>query len=274
VKRLRFIIRAFLFFYLFGFSSAYALEAKNNLMEFGVSYFHYNYSEIAAPPFKSDEEGNIPGICFSYTYRKPKDLYIFIFGEIADGNTDYDGSLQDGTPHKDRTKNFFSRYDLSLGYTFSLLKNHLLVSPFIGIGEAGWKRDGGNNTEFPYTEKYTWDYVPVGVFLTYEATKRLSIGTRLTYRHMFDTVMNVTGSMSSLHTEDIGDKYEYDIQLPIYYKLGEHFSLDLVPSYNVRKFSKGPEFIVQTGPTEGAIVYEPASRAIIKEISLRLGYLF
>jgi hypothetical protein len=251
---------------------ASALEPRPNLFEVGFTYSNYDYSEKLTWPDKSDEEGNIPGICINYTYRKPKDLYFNIFGEIAWGETDYDGSYQDGTPAQGTTENIFARYDLNLGYTF-LLWEKLTITPFIGIGSAQWRRDLQKHTPYYFSEKYMWDYAPAGLLITWEPTSRLSISARGVYRYMFDAKMKINGYISNKQARDLGDRYEYLIETPVGIRLSEHFNLNIVPSYSVRKFKQSKDFPSMIGD-QVYLIYEPASRAITRGISVRIGYLF
>jgi len=262
-----------LFLFLLVFTgSAFALTPKDNLLEIGFNYFNYDYSEKVAPPHKSNEEGNVPGLQLNYSYRHPGQIYINVFGELAQGKTDYDGSYQDGTPAKGRTDNTFARYDLGLGYTFQFLKS-IKVSPYLGIGGAQWNRELQKHTDNYFNERYDWFYVPVGIFATWEPTSRISIGARAVYRYMFSAEIKINGSMASKFARSLDDEYEYALEMPVSYRVSEHMNVSVVPSYNVRKLGKSSEFpVLIDGDVYGA--FEPSSEAVTKGIALRIGYLF
>jgi hypothetical protein len=266
------LFQALLAFFFIFTGSAYALDPKDNLLEIGFNYFNYDYSEKVSPPHKSDEEGNVPGLQLNYSFRKPGEIYINVFGELAWGDTDYDGSLQDGTPAKGTTENTFARYDLSLGYTFLFLKS-IKASPFVGIGSAQWNRELQEHTENYFNERYDWSYVPVGIFITWEPTSRISIGAKAVYRYMFSSEIKINGAVASKFARSLGDEYEYALEMPVSFRVSEHLNLSVVPSYNKRKFGKSSEFPVLVGD-EVYGAYEPASDAVTKSIALRIGYLF
>lgn len=265
-------VQALFLFLFLTTGSAFALNPKDHLLEIGYVYSHYDYSEEVTPPHKSDEAGHVPGLQLNYSYRKPGEIYINLFGGLEQGTTDYDGSLQDGTPAKGRTDNTFVRYDLGMGYTFLFFKT-VKVSPFTGIGAAQWNRELQKHTENYFNERYDWFYVPVGIFATWEPTSRISIGARAVYRYMFSSEIKINGAVSSNVAHSLGDEYEYGLEVPVTFRMSEHLNLSVIPSYNKRKLGRSSEFLVHIG-NDVYSAYEPASEATTKAIALRIGYLF
>jgi hypothetical protein len=71
----------------------------------------------------------------------------------------------------------------------------------------------------------------------------------------------------------LGNKMGWKIEIPLNYQLSNHWSLNLVPSYENYSFGKGDQFsITYAGMPTPLVGYEPDSRTSI--YSIRLGVKF
>ena len=108
--------------------------SADSSLEFGLNYFYFDYKEDLVPPHKSTESGWLPGIYFSYDYKKKSSFYTKLYLSYAGGDITYDGSTQDGTPLiiADSRQRFL-KLQWDIGYTFPLGKRASLI-PFAGYG--------------------------------------------------------------------------------------------------------------------------------------------
>jgi hypothetical protein len=108
--------------------------------EYGFTYSHFDYAEQLPAPFKSTDKGWIPG--FRYTTESRTGITRQrTMVQIGVGNTDYDGSLQNGTPYKTTTNNTFLTAQYDTGQVRARRGQPFGMLPYAGFGLKMWVRD-------------------------------------------------------------------------------------------------------------------------------------
>lgn len=276
IKRWMVISTAFLITF-----AAIPLYAGQYAHSLGVSfkYSYRDYKEINEPEwFKSNEAGFLPGIHVSYSYAGIKNpLYVRLLFEHTEGKTDYDGALQDGTPAKGKTNNRFNTWEGNMGFTLKPWSSELpfSITFYTGFGYRYWNRGLGG--QYPYSEEYSWKYIPVGLRGAYRMSEKWTVEVDIAAWFIFDGEIKVNLSEANSNYNNsktaLGNKMGWKIEIPLNYQLSNHWSLNLVPSYENYSFGKGDKFIITYAgmPTE-FVGYEPDSRTSI--YSIRLGVKF
>ena len=253
-------------------SSARAWEYMASSLELAYQYFSYDHKEDLQEPLRNKEEGNIPGIAILYSYRWPEETYYELRGEISKGTTEYNGSLQNGDPWNDRTDNKFYRFSLGIGHTLWPWEK-ITVTPYLGIGTVMWERVLGKHTESPYTEKYYYNYFPVGILIVVEPTPWFSLSARAAYHVMMGAQIKLDGNVVSKKNSDLGNRHETIVETPVTIRFSKDMSLVITPFTYYRKFGRGDSFEVSCGSVTST-VYEPASSATISGIRAGIAYIW
>ncbi len=242
-------------------------------LEFAVMYYNFDYEEELDPPFKSTEEGWLPGLYLGLGHSMKDAVYTKLFIEYSEAETDYDGSTQSGIPVKDKTDNDFFRFEINLGYTFSIDKGFSLT-PYTGYGYRSWDRGLGGSV--PYDEKYHWSYIPLGIKANLEITDRWSIGTNAAARIMFGGKMKVYLSKVdpgfNNPTVDLGDKGGWFAEVPMRYKFAERWSVVGTPWFEYSEIGKSNEEILTFYGASRYTIYEPASETY--QYGMKLGVVY
>lgn len=264
------LISCFVFFHNNAFA---AWKYKKSSAEFGYSYLKYDYKENLDAPLKSTEKGELPGIYAVYTFRWPDDIFANLYTDYHWGETRYNGTLQDGTPSKDRTKNQIIRVEGSLGWSW-WPTSHTTISPFIGIGESAWERKLGSKNGIGYDEYYLYQYVVLGGYFVYEPKPYFSVAFKGTFRQMFHADLEVDGDgFETDENAKLGKKYEFSYEVPVAMRFAEHYCLNMTPYYIKRKFGKSNTFTITDG--ESAVdAVEPSSTSTSKGIRVGLSYIW
>ncbi|MCD6570446.1 MAG: autotransporter domain-containing protein [Deltaproteobacteria bacterium] len=262
---------AFVFLLVLTISPPAALARDINAFEYGIVYNYFDYEEDLVPPYKSTESGWLPGMYLGYIHEKPKAFYMKSFMEFSWGKTDYDGTTQAGTPVKDTTDNSFFRLEMDIGYTFGL--GNSAICPYVGLGYRTWTRGLGG--PYPYDEKYSWRYVPVGVNIDFNVNSRLNIGANFSLRYMFNGEMEPKSSYFEAGKGNLGNKRGYFAELPVYYKLSSYISLIATPWYAYREIGKSDYFFINDHYASiSYYAYEPDSTTYQYGTTIRLVWEF
>ena len=277
IKRWMIISTAFLIAFTANWNPLYAGEYANSL-GVGLKNSYHDYKEINEPDwFKSNETGYLPGIHLSYNYRGIKTpLYARLLFEYKEGKTDYDGNTQAGTPVQTKTNNKFNTWEGNIGFTVKTGPSGPPVSTtfYTGVGYRYWNRGLGG--QVPYSEEYSWKYIPVGVLVTYRISEKWTGEVDLAAWFIFDAEIKVNLSEIDSNVNNpkvpLGSRVGWKIELPFNYRLSNHWSLNLVPSYENYSFGKSDIFTITDAGVPISSGYEPDSRTSI--YSLRLGLKF
>jgi len=256
----------------------YAGEYPHSL-SVGFKVAYHEYKEINEPePFKSTEAGFLPGIQLSYTYQGVKNpFYGRLLLEYKEGKTDFDGTTQAGTPIQTKTNNRFDTGEANIGFTFKPGPGHLQASVtfYTGIGYRYWNRGLGGQA--PYSEEYSWKYVPAGLIVSYLISDKWRGEVDMAAWFIFDAQIKVNLSDTDPNFNNpqaaLGNSLGWKIETPFYYQLSKHWSLNITPSYENYSFGKSDFFpITYAGSPTPLVGHEPDSRTHI--YSLRLGLKF
>lgn len=244
---------------------------KPNTFEVSLMYYYYDYEEDLSFPLKSTEEEWLPGVYLAYTYHTKNDPYTKVFVEYTKADTDYDGSLNDGTPWKDTTDNIFFRFEWNIGYTFDG-GDRYAVTPYLGWGYRYWKRGlGGPN---PFDEKYSWQYIPVGVRAQCALHDKWTVGANVAARFMFGGEMRVESSSLNFKV-DLGDKVGCFAEMPIRYLFSRAWSFALTPWYAFSEIGESNQvLVIDAGGTIRGPFLEPDSTTHQYGVNLGLVYSF
>jgi hypothetical protein len=145
-------------FLLISFRVAFSQETKPivpiHAFEIGLNlgYFHYEEED-----FNVDWDGFMYGLIGSYTYHNVIMFHTSL--EYAQGEIQYDGATQEGTPLKEDTDDWIVEWRGLLGYDFTS-KGHL-ITPFLGIGYRYWNDDIDGPSGYEREVEY-W-YSPIGI---------------------------------------------------------------------------------------------------------------
>jgi hypothetical protein len=164
----------------------------------------------------------------------------------------------------------FLRFEWHVGYTFDSGEKSFL-SPYVGWGYRYWKRGLGGPS--PYDEKYTWQYIPVGIRADFELNDRWNMGANVAARLMFGGKMRVDSSTGNFKV-DLGNKTGWFAELPIRYKFSTAWSFVGRPWYEYSEIGKSDEvYFIYAGSLISA-AYEPASTTHQYGINIGLVYSF
>jgi hypothetical protein len=240
---------------------------KPNRFTLSADFFHRFYrEEEIVPSFKSDEFGSLIGGQADYDYIKGDSLYFGASLRYAGGKTTYDGGLQDGagnlTPATGTTDNRFLNINARLGYTFKVgAEDKLLLTPFVGVGYNKWQRDVSNVVSPIFGPQpgiffsdYSWTTVDVGLKSEYKLSPNFDIGLNL------KVLFPGNGRVSTVPGA-LGNKAQYEIELPLTYHLTESsvdaFDIRLAPYYRSQDIgrSSGALEFVSLEPNSTTAVY-------------------
>lgn len=225
-------------------------------------FTNFDYRETLTPPLKSTEKAWLPGILLKYSCHRGRALASFAY-EYSGGDTDYDGSLQDGTPATGITGNRFTDAEVLLGYVFKKRADGTAgLTGYAGIGRRTWKRTLGVGTTSSYLETYSWNYYPVGLRADLKAGDKLSIGLDACVKVM--TGGEIVIGFAGMGADDdltlqLGGKPGYRLAAPLDYAYKDDWSFLITPWYEHSAIGRSDTGAITVGGTLYARAYEPAS---------------
>jgi len=258
-------------------------ERLYSSFEFGFMYYYYDYKESLPSPAKSTESGWLPGIYLSYDYKKPSNIYVKLYGNIAGGNLNYDGATQPPfvRPLSFDHSQLFFKFEGNIGYTFSI-EDKILLIPYTGYGYRYWRRGEskyvtnifipsfGSVAIYDTKEVYTWNYLPLGVKFSYIVDDRWSLGATAAVNFMFGGKMTAYRSENNPSQSDLdfdlGNKPGYYVEIPISYKFDRNWSIVATFWYEYSEIGKSN--------TLAGGAYEPDSTTNQYGLNLGVSYLF
>jgi hypothetical protein len=239
---------------------------KPNRFALSADFFHRFYrEEEIVPEFKSDEFGSLIGGQADYDYIKGNSVYFGTSLRYAGGKTTYDGVLMNAgevlAPASGTTDNRFFNINARVGYTFIVgTENKLLLIPFVGVGYNKWERDifdvvsiFGPESTISFSD-YSWTTVDIGLKSEYKLSPKLDIGLNL-------KVLFPSNGQVSIVEFPLGNKTQYEIELPLTYHLTESsidaFDIKLVPYYRSQDIgrSSGVVGVTDVEPNSTTEVY-------------------
>jgi hypothetical protein len=250
---------------------------KPNRFTLSADFFHRFYrEEEIIPGFKSDEFGSVIGGQADYDYIKGDSLYFGASLRYSGGKTTYDGGLQGDLfgPASGTTDNRFLNINARLGYTFKLgTEDKILLTPFVGVGYNKWQRDISNVVspifgplEGTTFSDYSWTTVDVGLKSEYKLSPKFDIGLNL-------KVLFPSNGRVSIVQSPLGNKAQYEIELPLTYHLTESsvdaFDIRLAPYYRSQDIGRSGNEV-----TPVSVSTEPNSTTAVYGATLGLVYRF
>ena len=255
----------------------------DSTIDFGFSFFYFDYKEDLTAPLKSTERGWIPGVYGSYEYSQKSGLYARVFTSYAAGDMTYDGSSDGLTPPVVPISFSDSRQKLlkiegNLGYSFPF-RGQGTITPFTGYGFRYWERGQSRITPtFKHAqEDYYWSYLPLGVRIDYPVNSKWRVGSTLQANLMFSGRMKAhlsqIGEADTDPEFNLGNDLGFYIDLPVRYSLSSRWSLAMTPWYEYSSIRESNHVKVYKGLTYRYIC-EPGSRTHQYGVHLGAGYHF
>jgi hypothetical protein len=271
-----------LFFLVLSISPAAAEAQKfpaNQNFEISFMYYKFDYKEDLPAPFKSTENGWLPGVYIGWYYNKKNAIYSKVFLEFSYGDTEFDGTTQAGTPIKftDDNHQLLFRGEWNIGYNFGITKD-ISIKPYTGYGYRQWDRGYAKVTATytSYKERYYWHYIPVGIMADFNIGDRLVIEPNVGLRIMFYGKMTAYFSELDPGYNDpefkLGNKTGWYAEIPLRIKLSQFWSVVVKPWY---EYSAIGQSDVEARTYYGALsgyFYEPSSKT--NQYGLNVGATF
>lgn len=236
-------------------------------VEVGLGDRWFDYKEDLTPPLKSNESGWVPSARFAYNYQGVDNpIYAEVSFRYSSATTDYDGSLQDGTPAEGHSDCTWWNFEFLAGYIVrNFISTPIRLIPYAGLGYRMWERNLGGTD--PYKEEYTWWYLPVGVRLDVPLTTEFTIGVDASIRVMFGGQLLIDFDEPGWTEPDLslGNRIGYKLQIPMNYQFNPAFSIGINPWYEYIRIGASDTQSVTglSDPSESLInimsVKEPAS---------------
>ncbi len=228
----------------------------------GLSVTDFQYKEFSdLDELLNREDGPVPGLRFAVA-SSAGSLLIGLEATYQTGSVDYDGQLQNGTPHKTRTDETFIDVSFSLGRQFGMWSE-----VYLGGGYHQWDRDiQPSGRVSGLFERYTWIYVLLGgeQLLWQNGKHRLSLNAQMTYPINPTMALNIAGSGDV--SLDLGSQPGFRLQAPWRKRLASGLQLEVAPYYEYWQLGRSPDVRVGTW-----IIHEPRSETGNLGITLSLG---
>lgn len=246
------------------------LTPKYSLEVVPETYWFY-YDE---PPISIKTVGVLYGIRATYTRHEEKTnpFMTRLEGRYSAGGSDYDGSLSDGTPHKERDENYTYEIRGLVGYDLEFHES--FVTPYVGLGYRYWFNDG--ESRFAYERNISYLYLPLGV----ESASFLNTRWIWGIRAEFD--LFIRGWVKS-HLSDVNSSFNdlenrqkrgFGLRGSVYFKrpVGEKTDISIEPFIRYWDIDDSDTAPVTFAGTLIGGGYEPANRTV--ESGLQVSIIF
>lgn len=183
--------------------------------------------------------------------------------ELFGGEVDYDGHLQNGTPHKTDVDYFGMRNEMELGWAIPLA--NVTVEPFGGLGYRWWNRelkgDGG------YTESWSTLYTMLGAECRYKLASDSVFTVRGGGVYRFDNHNRVDYPGSG--TVDIEPGNDWSVKAEATFRYKSVFATLYYENFIFSESAMVPVYNTYHG---SILLYQPRSESEIT--GLRVGWAF
>lgn len=237
-------------------------------LEVGIGSVKFDYNEYKDDGTWLDSETNenykVDGGFIKYDFNlgtvKEEDIKydqkLELYYNFHINTTNYDGSLQDGTPHKSKTDNYLHQGHLRYKAINSV--ENYEIGLFVGLGYKYWDRDLLGSSG--YLETYEWPYYEVGLSWKWYDGK-FFMGIDASYQKAYKPTMYayLDGGLDF----DLGETKGHKIDIPIGYEIDEqldvvvHYIYDIwdIEKSNILKGSSGKSWIEPSSETKNSYVY-------------------
>ncbi len=236
-----------------------------------ANLLHFDYEEYDdAGSSLNRETGLIPGISFNLTGND--NLLRF---QLFDGNVNYDGQTQLGTPHQTTTDETIYRLDYR--HTFSTGFSPAKTSYYLGINYQIWDRSilPDNGVSGLY-EQYRWWSAEVGLISTLQQYNNDTLNFELGLSYTFNgtILVDLTPFGSGEPVLDLGDRPGARIAFVYQKMLSTNQALTFTLEHRHWEFGKSNLETITTGAWAGSTILEPESRSDHTLFSLSLSSYF
>lgn len=268
-------------------SAGEAHEQANRQFALSIGAHHLDYAETdpqgVLDPF-SAERGAQGAVRATFGYQGAfvdvQDLYFRIDLATAQGNTTYEGGLQDGEgnhiPLTSTTRNRFYDASLRIGKSFTYTDDpNWQFTPYVQFATRHWVRELGG--EGGYREDYEHQDAGAGLLLQW-AGARTVVSLDVGYSQMIEARMEVPeGQLSFAGLASDPLKFKLGTEGVFTASVGLNFALNtrshLLANYSFKKFEYGISGATAVADADGFLtgaLLEPASSS--KEQSLFIGF--
>ena len=180
------------------------------------------------------QKGTLGGVRVGYDRLKRYGWYVGL-----EGNYGY-GTLKGHNAGEDTIKSHFSDLwaDVRFGYTFQQKCGfRLAFTPFIGVGYGQERNEFISPSPLHLHFKTKYRFVEAGFLSSAQLTENLNVGLRFKALFPYEPKCDVSNDPNHNPVrQNIGERFQYRVDVPIIYSLCEPFEIGLVPFYEYRLF--------------------------------------
>jgi hypothetical protein len=226
----------------------------------GVKFFDYaEYGDDGA--FLDGEKGWVLGIGAAYEHHMSNDMVLSVFGDIFEGEVDYDGHLQSGTPLTTKTDEAF--YSLGVGLQFPLPILNNRVDLFSDVSYQQWERDILPTARSARLfEVYEWWEISLGAecLIVKATSSNLSIYGRAYQISNPAMQIDLVSFGYGKPTLDLGEEVGGELGFRWMFPVSTEQQIGLLGSYKFWEFGRSDDKRVVRDDNEAAItIHEPRS---------------
>jgi hypothetical protein len=236
--------------------------------DIGFDLMYFDYSEYNSNNILLDQEtGVLPGLAASWRYQWPQ-WFVTVDLDYHEGNVDYEGQTQSGTPLATTTGTYVTNLRFMGGRTFSGIAG-TESSLYAGAGYHYWYRDinpGADVIGTPVAgllEIYQWTFAILGteLGLVDTPTTRLALDIRAKYLMRGTMDIDFQGFLGFDNTQvNLGTDWSFRLGIPLTFALNKTSRLVIEPYYDTWDIPKSNVVeLTRNGVPTGIGVLEPRS---------------
>lgn len=274
MKKILFVVLVFL-----ALAPVNAQDKKHNFsLSFETSDYSYKEPNLEYPPHWT---GTMYGVSAKYTGRglfseSAEDLssdktFLALELRYMQGDTDYDGFLQDGTPFKgNNIGDYYIEGAITAGAVYNLTQSGLSLWPYLGLGARYLVDRLDDLGDSGYRRESTYIYLPLGFNLKQDFSK----GWSLSANGQLDVLLSGRQSSKGIADVDINNDQEEGYGLRGSVKLEKQFDkfgIFLEPFIRYWHIQNSEEVLI----SDGYYIYsfiEPKNET--REYGLKIGITF
>lgn len=238
----------------------------------GLKLSDFQYKEFGADGGLLDrEDGLLPGVQLGLELRSlPYTIALSL--QRQDGNSDYRGQTQIGTPLDTNTRETIIDYSLALKRDI-LLDSHP-VSLIIALGKRRWDREIERTAiTNSLNETCHWPYYLLGGETNFWSNDKLSVGIRALIGRTFDSTLEVHIRDYDATTLDLRNGDALFISIPVEYRSRSQHTRVIELYLQYWHFEASPaKPLLRHGYPTGNLIHEPESETLILGITLALRF--
>lgn len=248
-----------------------SISRADSHFSLSANLLYFDYEEYDDAGLSLNHEfGFIPGIGFHLTGSN--NMFSF---QLFDGNVEYDGQTQAGTPHQTTTDE--TVYRLNYRHTFSPDFSSVKTNYFLGINYQIWDRSIlPNNGVSGLFEQYRWWSAEAGFISTLSQYNNDTVTLELGLSYSFNgtILVDLTPFGSGEPVLDLGNRPGARVALVYQKMLSTNQALTFTLEHRHWEFGKSNLHTITTGAWAGSTILEPESRSDHSLFSVSLSSYF